>query len=810
MLSVADRNSQQFYTSHQLIELAQRFRLPHNDYWIFRTQSSCGKLFQFYDDIREIGTADTVIKGLDQLMECTTDSGTARARRIVSMYPHSECQGNILEGLVVRFVEYADGIDLHEPLNKLVSTSESNLAIMTDAKTDAAEAMPKSIKDFFSSESVGQDADLESKLRSYLKNSQRIVRATGTERSGEWEASSIIVSSIESDAMLDDESRQIIQLIQTLKDLGAKVEYKLYVEDTQQEENAAVAPPTSFQRWICIIHVIHDEIFKKYYHATTTTNAMQLFRGFSFELVFDDQTQQIEVQRISTVTSNCRSPLMLKMKFLPYMVRTFGCRNGLPILSRSGIDGYEHYTLDLLKKWGISHSSIKKWQPYFYSWGLYVESILRQQKQINAINHQQLKADTYLKHLSDFDKQYFSGQLAHTSNGKSKIRGLVIVLGLINEDSSLLGEFLASKLGIHTCFNETTSITEVEMISSICGNAVLCNTTVMDSQAPIKKLIKNEQYSDAVYVVLIGCSQDSIDCQFEAGSKEHKKASGIVKAWGRLRCREVFHLTRMTSLEHDENKQAEQVVDRLLELSHPDKDHKSIPGLLVYFPSIPGAGKSSLCKQGSSVIESGINEFIAKGNDQAKRSVITCEGDTVKEKYWHRVLLEKLKHPTSIYLADKNAAPNVWGTIQNICVKSYAVSVSVLPDSLALSTVKVKHSDRECCYPYSLAYLAVCMLRVLTRPKMTHAGKLDESTDHAMLVVVMFYSLYRGISAESMTGTGGAVIIPFFDETKFQELPQDLHDGLVDALHFQVSTSSHFYFVLLVIPNRLALTRNSF
>jgi cytochrome b len=79
------------------------------------------------------------------------------------------------------------------------------------------------------------------------------------------------------------------------------------------------------------------------------------------------------------------------------------------------------------------------------------------------------------------------------------------------------------------------------------------------------------------------------------------------------------------------------------------------------------------------------------------------------------------------------------------------------------------------------------MLRVLTRPKMTHAGKLDESTDHAMLVVVMFYSLYRGISAESMTGTGGSVIIPFFNEAKFQELPQDLHDGLIDALHFQVS-----------------------
>jgi hypothetical protein len=759
---------------------------------MFRTQSSCEKLFQFYDDIREIGTADTVIKGLDQLLDCT-ESDSDRSRRIVSMYSHSEYQGNILEGLVVRFVEYTDGIDFSESLSKLVSVSESNLAIMTNAKAGDG-IQSQCFKDFFSSDS-GQDADSERKLRSYLKKSQRIVRATGTERSGEWEASSVIASSIDH-TMLDDESQQIIQLIQTLKDLGAKVEYKLYVEDTRHVANTKVSPPVdSSQRWICIIHVIHDETFKKYCHAIAA-NAMHLFRGFSFELVFDEQNHNVELSTVKTsaTRTSCRTPLMLKMKFLPYMIRTFGCRNGLQILARSGIDGYEHYTLDLLKKWGISHSSIKKWQPYFYGWGLYAESVLRQQQQINqkllvgARCHDQLNGNTYLKHLSEFEKQYLSGQFARASNDKSKCRGLVIVLGLNNEGSSLLGDFLASNLGIHTCFNETASITEVEMLSSICDNPILCNTTVMDSQASIKKLIKNEQYSEAIHVVLIGCSQENIDCQYEVGSKEHKKASGMVKAWGRLRCKEIFHLPQMTSTELGENKQARQVVDRLIEFSHPDTDHNSLPGLLVYFPSIPGAGKSSLCKQ--DVIESGIDKSITKNNNQVKRSVITCEGDHIKGKYWHHVLLERLKHPASIYLADKNATPNVWKTIRDACVKSHAIPLLVLPDSMALSTVKVKHLDRECCYPYSLAFLAVCMLRVLLRPKMTHAGKLDESTGNAMLIVVMFYSLYRGVSAEniiSMAGAGGSVIVPFFNEAKFQELPQDLHDGLVDALHFQVS-----------------------
>ena len=143
MLSVADKNTQRFYTSQQLIEFAQRFRLPHNDYWMFTTQSSCQKLFQFYDDIRETGTADSVIKGLDELLKCPNIADAQTTRRICSLYPHSEFQGDILEGLVVRFVEYDEAkpndckeVQFFDSIKELSVTSHSNLDIMRNAKAN--------------------------------------------------------------------------------------------------------------------------------------------------------------------------------------------------------------------------------------------------------------------------------------------------------------------------------------------------------------------------------------------------------------------------------------------------------------------------------------------------------------------------------------------------------------------------------------------------------------------------------------------------------------------------------------------------
>ena len=55
LIAVADRGDGgkgRFYLTNELVKFAHKFRLPHNDTWIFSTSASCELLFQYYDDMR--------------------------------------------------------------------------------------------------------------------------------------------------------------------------------------------------------------------------------------------------------------------------------------------------------------------------------------------------------------------------------------------------------------------------------------------------------------------------------------------------------------------------------------------------------------------------------------------------------------------------------------------------------------------------------------------------------------------------------------------------------------------------------------
>jgi hypothetical protein len=94
---------------------------------------------------------------------------------------------------------------------------------------------------------------------------------------------------------------------------------------------------THISRFICIVHVLHDQTFHKY-HRSKTESDLPLFRGFSFELIGGDECDyttlsqgidtsadnHVSVDRNVLPASDCimdDETLMLKMKFLPYMVR---------------------------------------------------------------------------------------------------------------------------------------------------------------------------------------------------------------------------------------------------------------------------------------------------------------------------------------------------------------------------------------------------------------------------------------------------------------------------------------------------------
>lgn len=815
VIAVADRSHQQFYTSQQLITFAQKFRLPHNDYWVFSTKNTASKLFQFYDDIREVGTAGIVIKGLDQLVVDWGQGKRTVSMRIASMYPHEEYQGDILEGLVVRYVPFDGDSSSNEAffgsLNELAVESKQYLSLLSEASERSQSINgPKQLEDFYSYE--GDNKDAPDSLRRYLdgfSQCQRLEYTNGIEEAGDWNVSSWIPGVVESDTSVDNETSQIIRLIQRLKDLNVRVHYNLHKGD----------------HCVCIIHVLHDASFKKYNFSRKEAD-MLLFRGFSIELIFDDGVEdapssssaasaEAEHAVVSNTNTDDSAQLMLKMKFLPYMVRTFGCRNGLKVLSESGVYAYERYTLGMLNRWGISHGSIKKWQPYFYYWGQYAKSILECQTLNNNRNTSSLRplsSQNYLSHVAAFENLYQSNQLMgidieNASSGtKSKFRGIVLVVSLTKDKSTAFADMLATRLTTRKMLDDIRKLSEVDVLSSLLEDdqgGIICSAEVEDGISSIRKLNKRGQFTDALCIVLLGCDQAAIDSRYDAGSKELKKCSGMSKAWLKLPCKKLFEVvSNEESSAAVEEKEMDKIVPIISELSASLPSQDKGPGLLVFFPAIPGCGKSTLCSES-------VNKAIVKAMADASNGsfVTTCEGDRVNGKYWPHVMKQRLEKTSSVLLADKNAAPASWSSIADICDKSHALPVPVLPDSVALSTVVVEHTSpsasrlsRQCSYPFSLQYLAVCILRVLMRPTGSHNGKLDRSTEDACMVVVKFYCLYRDVSAETMLSTihdkmlgsclttkNPVVTIPFFRKNCGKdELPQDLCECLTDALHLQV------------------------
>jgi hypothetical protein len=106
--------------------------------------------------------------------------------------------------------------------------------------------------------------------------------------------------------------------------------------------------------------------------------------------------------------------------------------------------------------------------------------------------------------------------------------------------------------------------------------------------------------------------------------------------------------------------------------------------------------------------------------------------------------------------------------------------------------------EQNHCYPFSLDFLALCLLRVLDRKAGQHEGKLDSGTNRACLIVVTFFGLYRGLVAEEFEHRmcnhfeeADAVLlrpsipVPFFKSER-PELPRDLHVLLVEAVQANV------------------------
>ncbi|KAF3320443.1 hypothetical protein FCM35_KLT15139 [Carex littledalei] len=179
-------------------------------------------------------------------------------------------------------------------------------------------------------------------------------------------------------------------------------------------------------------------------------------------------------------------------------------------------------------------------------------------------------------------------------------------------------------------------------------------------------------------------------------------------------------------------------------------------GLVLFFPGIPGCGKSALCKEI-------MNTPGGLGDNRPMHSLM---GDLIKGKYWPLLSDQLKKKPNTITVADKNA-PNVevWTQIEDMTQRFKVTAVPVVPDSEGTDT-----------NPFSLDTLAVFIYRVLQRAN--HPGNLDASSKNPGYVLLMFYHLYDG---KSRTNFDSELYERFGSLVKMPVLKPD-RDPLPDAV----------------------------
>jgi hypothetical protein len=462
LTAVARLDTGTFLSTAEIISFARMFRLPHNDAWLFKTRESVLELLNLYDSFRETGLADFITTSLSSI----ADGGYFR-----SMYPHVLFHGNLLEGLVIRYVSNEESPSSHQGASVVgtlpVSSSlEHDLLALVPPYRPGIYELVKGLEGIpplfttnlrsFALTATGKQDMVEA--AQLLPSLQEILKQTDGQ-DGRREVETIgsnILTFIQQmrNAPLDAETDSIIKVLLKLDALGVAKNLKIFYESSLDPLSGVMK-----KRYICIIHVLHDDSFKKFLH-TMSSGDMNLFRGFSIELDFDGDDGIY--QKSSIGTSNCQlhlptvdttaslpmvkdpidSTLMLKMKLLPYMVRTFICRNGLSLLTRSGPRGFDQFALQMLNKWGISQSSMSLWFPFVSSWGKYAhvlmqdgnESVLKKLEDINGISSiPPLKQAFYLRHLHNFSDLYYSGKLAKMNiltEKRQDFMGLVVILGM--------------------------------------------------------------------------------------------------------------------------------------------------------------------------------------------------------------------------------------------------------------------------------------------------------------------------------------------------------------------------------------------
>uniref|UniRef100_A0A7I4CXU8 tRNA ligase phosphodiesterase domain-containing protein n=1 Tax=Physcomitrium patens TaxID=3218 RepID=A0A7I4CXU8_PHYPA len=386
-----------FLSTADVVAFCHQWRLPTNHYWLFSTKASVTSFFTAYDALCEEGLTSTVAKVLNDIADIYL-SATKR---------HEDIQGEILEGLVARVVTPESATSLSEVLIKFppppspeVFIREKGLREICASNRDAVSKQVEALL-----KAVG--SDFCSDWTDWLDD-----KVSGHEDKKNTPLSPMLETFLHSNPA-DYSTKKLQEMIQVIRKSKLPVRFKCHTIKSSQSTDDQDQVISHFKM---IVHVLSDSAFRRYQREMRKhAHLWPLYRGFFVDVCVLTGSNAPEVMNMKSLADDSDQEtsgfgeseqsdsvdetenLMLKMKFLPYKIRTFLIRNGISALFDKGVADYKEYYTRQMQIWGTSAEKQMELTKLLNEWAMYIKK---------KMNGKKLSSNTYLTEAEPFLKQF--------------------------------------------------------------------------------------------------------------------------------------------------------------------------------------------------------------------------------------------------------------------------------------------------------------------------------------------------------------------------------------------------------------------
>ncbi|XP_010475570.1 PREDICTED: uncharacterized protein LOC104754968 isoform X2 [Camelina sativa] len=380
-----------FYSTSEIIAFCRKWRLPTNHVWLFSTRRSATSFFAAFDALCEEGIATSVCRALDEVADISVPGSK----------DHVKVQGEILEGLVARIVSSQSARDMenvlrdHPPppcdganLDLGLSLREIFAAHRSNEKQQVT-ALLRSVGPSFCPSDLDWTGDV-----SHPKNADK----------------SVITKFLQSQPV-DYSTSKLQEMVRLMKEKRLPAAFKCYHNYHRADD---VSPDNLFYK--LVVHVHSDSGFRRYQNEMRHMPSLwPLYRGFFVDINLFKSNKGRDLMALKSTDNAVKDAsendaqrgkhdladddanLMIKLKFLPYKLRTFLIRNGLSVLFKEGPAAYKTYYLRQMKIWGTSDGKQKELCKMLDEWAAYIRK---------KCGNDQLSSSTYLSEAEPFLEQY--------------------------------------------------------------------------------------------------------------------------------------------------------------------------------------------------------------------------------------------------------------------------------------------------------------------------------------------------------------------------------------------------------------------